>query len=301
MTTTQPEFELVQERDHSLRYLSHAADSPLIRWHYHHEFELHLLRKTQGKAFIGDYIGRFKAGTIFLCGPNLPHNWITTSHWATGIRDQVINFTAERMHSISEVLPEARSMRRMLDDSHFGIEFSEAVSGPLIERFDTIAEQQGLSRVVAFLDLMDSLSRTEDYRILSSRAYSNSPDAVLEERVNTVVNFVTQQYQRDITLEEVAGLVRLSPTFFSRYFRKATGHRFIEFLTRFRISKACERLETSSDPITHICFDVGFANVANFNRHFLKIKGMTPRQYRESLGLRDGIPPAIYSRPPARD
>lgn len=286
----QAEFELLEEGECTLRYLEHCADSPLIRWHYHREYELHLIRETRGKAFIGDYIGAFRPCTIFLCGPNLPHNWITTSDWSTKTRDQVIHFTDERMQSLASVLPETKSLRRMLDDSRYGIEFSEASSSQLMDQFDVVAGEGGMSQVVSFLDLMDSLAQANDYHILSTRCYENGPDALLEERINTVVNFIAQQYQRDITLEEVAGLVRLSPSFFSRYFKKATGYRFIEFVIRLRISKACERLEISTDSITNICFEVGFSNVANFNRQFLKIKGMTPRQYRESLAIRNARP-----------
>lgn len=182
-------------------------------------------------------------------------------------------------------------MRRMLDDSRYGIEFPETVSRPLIHYFDIISREQGMTRVVAFLELLDSLARAGNYQVLSTRAYQNNPDNLLEERINTVVNFIAQNYQRENSLDEVAGLVRLSPAFFSRYFKRATGHRFIEFVIRLRISKACERLEISNDPITNICFEVGFANnanIANFNRHFLKIKGMTPRQYRDSLSIRTG-------------
>jgi len=246
--STQPEFELVQEREHSLRYLSHAADSDLIRWHYHREYELHLIRATRGKAFIGDYIGPFRPPTVFLCGPNLPHNWITTAQWQEGTRDQVINFSEELMSRLSH----------------------------------------GMNRLLEFFEVMNRLAQS-DAKVLSTRAYEHQADPLLEERINTVVNYITEHFTDDISLDEVAALVRLSPTFFSRYFRRATGHRFIDFVTRMRISKACERLELTQDPITNICFEVGFANVANFNRHFLKIKGMTPRQYRDSLALRSGV------------
>ncbi len=285
--TLQPEFELVQEHEHSVRYLSHGADSPLIRWHYHREYELHLIRHTRGKAFIGDYVGAFSPGTIFLCGPNLPHNWITTSQFGPGIRDEVINFTDELMVSLAKTMPEFRAYRPMLEDSRYGIEFPEPTSRGLLPYFKQVGELQGSAQVLAFLNLMDELARAGHYRILSTRSYVENTDPLMEDRVNTVVNYLAQNYQRDVTLEEVANLVRLSPNFFSRYFKKATGRRFIDFVIRLRISKACERLETTEDSITNICYEVGYANVANFNRQFLKIKGMTPREYRESLMMRN--------------
>ncbi|MFG1497009.1 AraC family transcriptional regulator [Saccharospirillum sp. HFRX-1] len=286
--STQPEFELVQEREHSLRYLSHAADSELIRWHYHREYELHLIRATRGKAFIGDYIGPFRSPTVFLCGPNLPHNWITTAQWQKGTRDQVINFSDELMSRLSLLLPEMQSLQPMLDASRYGLEFDATVSHELVPAFDRIERASGMNRLLEFFEVMNRLAQS-DAKVLSTRAYEHQADPLLEQRINTVVNYIAEHFTDDISLDDVASLVRLSPTFFSRYFRRATGHRFIDFVTRMRISKACERLELTPDPITNICFEVGFANVANFNRHFLKIKGMTPRQYRDSLALRGGV------------
>lgn len=282
-----PELELVQEHEHSLRYLSHGANSPLIRWHYHREYELHLIRRTRGKAFIGDHIGAFRPGTIFLCGPNLPHNWITTHDNAPGTRDEVVNFTDDLMASLTHAMPEFRAFQPMLEDSRYGIEFPEASSRPLMPLFERLGQTQGTAQVLTFLTLMDALVKAGDYRILSTRAYQENTDPVMEDRINTVVEYLARNYQSEITLDEVAGLLRLSPSFFSRYFKKATGRRFIDFVIRLRISKACERLELTDDPITNICYEVGYSNVANFNRQFLKIKGMTPRQYRESLSLRN--------------
>jgi len=69
---------------------------------------------------------------------------------------------------------------------------------------------------------------------------------------------------------------------FSRNFQAVTGHSFIEFLTRIRIGEACGMLYASDDQIIAIAQTAGFKNLANFNRHFLKVKGMTPSQYRDT-------------------
>ena len=61
-----------------LRCLAHGIPSPLIRWHHHDEYELHLIMATSGKVFVGDYIGHFQPGHLVLTGPRVPHNWITT-------------------------------------------------------------------------------------------------------------------------------------------------------------------------------------------------------------------------------
>ena len=72
-----------------------------------------------------------------------------------------------------------------------------------------------------------------------------------------------------------------APTF-SRNFQQVTGHRFVEFVNRVRIGQACSLLYSTDDQVTTICYQVGFLNLANFNRHFLKMKGMTPSEYRST-------------------
>ncbi len=76
---------------------------------------------------------------------------------------------------------------------------------------------------------------------------------------------------------------------FSRYFRKATGNTFTDFVNRLRINKACQLLMDTDAYVTNICYDVGFNNVANFNRHFLQLKGVTPSVFRRQAEARFGL------------
>ena len=72
----------------------------------------------------------------------------------------------------------------------------------------------------------------------------------------------------------------MSPTTFSRNFQTVTGNRFVEFVNRVRIGQACSMLYATDEQVSSICYGVGFQNLANFNRQFLKMKNMTPSQYR---------------------
>jgi AraC-like DNA-binding protein len=76
---------------------------------------------------------------------------------------------------------------------------------------------------------------------------------------------------------------------FSRFFRRATGNTFTDFVNHVRINRACQFLMESDRQITNIAYDVGFNNIANFNRRFLDIKGMTPREFRRQVANRFGV------------
>jgi AraC-like DNA-binding protein len=53
-----------------------------------------------------------------------------------------------------------------------------------------------------------------------------------------------------------------------------------------RIGRACKLLSNTRRPVTEICFEVGYANISNFNRHFRKERGVTPSQYKRLSNLR---------------
>ena len=90
MSVLTPEFEFVDGTDDSIRYLEHGWPTDLCRWHSHEELELHLITETRGKTFVGDYIGEFVPGSLFLVGPHLPHNWITDEFVALPYSHMVI-------------------------------------------------------------------------------------------------------------------------------------------------------------------------------------------------------------------
>lgn len=282
----QPEFEWVdQQGDESIRYLDHGYPSPLVRWHYHEEYDLHLITATSGKVFVGDYIGNFSPNSLILVGPNLPHNWISQLDKGERVelRDRVINFSHEFVKGCESFFPEARLLAPFWERAQYGIEFLNPDSiTRAVELFENIATSSGFRRLTRFWTLIELLAGIDDYRVLSSSTYIPITDEKILHRLNQAVNYIFESYDTGISLEEVADHVNMGPTYFSKFFRKATGQRFTEFVNTLRINKACEHLAHTDEPITEICFSVGFNNIANFNRRFFHLKKMTPSDYRKA-------------------
>ena len=109
-----------------IRCLAHGFPSPLARWHCHDEYELHLITETSGKAFVGDWIGPFQPGHLVLCGPRLPHNWISMDLPEGGVplRDLVIQFSHAPLVASSETIPEPREVLPLLERAKFLAIFS---------------------------------------------------------------------------------------------------------------------------------------------------------------------------------
>ena len=108
-----------------IRCLSHGFPTPLARWHYHDEYELHLITSTSGKAFVGDWIGQFQPGHLVLTGPRLPHNWLSTDlpEGGVALRDMVIQFSHDPLVRAAELIPELAEVLPLLERARHGIEF----------------------------------------------------------------------------------------------------------------------------------------------------------------------------------
>jgi len=281
---SEPSYELMDDHEGlSIIYRQHGFPCPLVRWHFHKEYELHLITASSGKVFIGDYIGNFNPGSLFLTGPNLPHNWISQiegrEHYPQ--RDMLVNFTDALFESGHLVFMELKTLAPLLDRARYGIEFRDrALIAEATRLMELIAAHSGVTRLGYFLILMEALAASEDYQLLSATSASDLADENNVDRTNRAVDFIFANYGRELTLEEVAEHLSMKPTYFSRVFKQATGRSFVEFVNRLRISKSCELLADGDKPVTQVCFESGFNNISNFNRRFQQLKGMTPSHYR---------------------
>ena len=294
----QPELEHDYARPTSLGYeapedtglvrcLAHGFPTPLARWHFHDEYELHLITATSGKAFVCDWIGPFQPGHLVLCGPRLPHNWVSLDLPEGGVaeRDLVIQFRHEPIAHAAEMIPELAEVMPLLERARHGIEFF-GLSERAHAHWLSVKHARGMQRFAAFCDFLAELSRCTDYRLLSNVQMQGEDDAAGLEQINAIVDRITSDVAQPLSAGDLAAELGMSESRFSRFFRRATGNTFTDFVNRVRVNRACQLLMETDRLVTHICYEVGFNNVANFNRRFLEIKGMTPSEFRRQAERR---------------
>jgi AraC-like DNA-binding protein len=298
----QPELEHDYARSPSLGYeapadtglvrcIAHGFPTPLARWHFHDEYELHLITTTSGKAFVGDWIGPFQPGHLVLCGPRLPHNWVSLDMPEGGVpeRDLVIQFSHGPMAHAAEQIPEMVDVMALLERARHGIEFF-GLSERAVQHFHAVKAARGFQRLAAFCGYLSDLARCTDYRLLSSVRMQGEEGEAENEQVNTLVNRIMRDYAQPLSAADLAAELGMSESRFSRFFRRATGNTFTDFVNRIRVNRAGQLLMETDRAVTHICYEVGFNNVANFNRRFLEIKGVTPSDFRRQADHRFGGP-----------
>lgn len=151
---TDPSYELMDDHNGlSIIYRQHGFPCPLVRWHFHKEYELHLIVASSGKVFIGDYIGNFYPESLFLTGPNLPHNWISqvAEDEVVPKRDMLVNFTDELFDSGYQVFAELKTLAPLLERAQYGIEFRcKHTIRQAMDLMQRIADTQGVTRLGHF-------------------------------------------------------------------------------------------------------------------------------------------------------
>lgn len=101
--------------------------------------------------------------------------------------------------------------------------------------------------------------------------------------VRHAMAFIEENFRKDITLTAVSDEAGLTPTYFSRYFRKMTGQTFHDYLTRVRLYNAHSLLCTGDETVSLIAKKSGFKNVKSFIEAFKKAYGETPERYRKKI------------------
>lgn len=101
--------------------------------------------------------------------------------------------------------------------------------------------------------------------------------------VITTREYLETHYAENITLEEVAQQVNISPQYFSKVIKKHTGFNFIDWLSVIRIGKAKDLLQNPETTVKEVCFLVGYKDPNYFSRIFKRRIGITPTEYQKLL------------------
>jgi AraC-like DNA-binding protein len=133
------------------------------------------------------------------------------------------------------------------------------------------------------LRLAQSVLAADDSTVHSGDAVTGRPQTNLE-KAEAMACYVARNYTSRIQVKDIAGCVELHPDYAATLFRKTFGTTLNVLITRHRIAHAQRQLVTSDERIVNIAQDSGFDSLSRFNRAFKQLAGMTPREYRKTLG-----------------
>ncbi|MBR5614646.1 MAG: helix-turn-helix transcriptional regulator [Clostridia bacterium] len=227
--------------------------------HLHQSFELICVTSGEMKITVDDKLYHLKKGESVLVFPH-------------------------QLHSIS-----SQNSKHML--CIFSPELVKAYSSKILNKkpiLNTVCLNKYLFDELD--NLLDNSSSFEKKGILYSICAEFDKTAEYTKRLScdeslllNIFEFVEENYSGDCELQNLSQKTGYSYSYLSRCFKKITGISFNTYVNRYRISNACYLLNNSNCSILQCALDSGYKSVRSFNRNFMGVLDITPKEYRKKL------------------
>ncbi|MDD2551608.1 MAG: AraC family transcriptional regulator [Dysgonamonadaceae bacterium] len=254
--------------------------------HSHDEYELNYVENASGvKRIVGDsveIIGNYDLALI--AGEDLEHVWDQHKCESKNIREITIQFSSDLFFGNFIHKNQFDSIRRMLEKAKKGISFPMEGIMKIYPMLDTLtSEKEGFYSVIKFLSILYELSLIENTQTLASSSFAKIDDSTDSRRVRKIYDYINEHYTDQITLDELANLIGMTPVALSRFFKLRSGRTISDYIIDIRLGNATRLLVDTTNSISEICYESGFNNLSNFNRVFKRKKECSPTEFRENF------------------
>lgn len=278
-------FKIPKTKEDSLIYQEDVEFVFYDKLHQHEEIQISYIENGEGTIFVGDTISPYQKGDIVVIGSNLPHVFRSETNTNELSVMLTLFFTSNSFGKDFFSLPALKDIHPFLENSKNGFVVNNP-SNKVVKCFKKIKKVNEFDRFILFLEITKKLSKDKKTP-LSSYIYDKKITDNEGKRMQTVFEYVMTNFQKNITLEEIAALSNMTKNAFCKYFKVRTNKTFFQFLIEIRIERAGKLLSRSQElsvlEVSELC---GFNNISNFNRKFKEIKGVSPLVYRKSQMLK---------------
>lgn len=252
---------------------------PAVELHWHREIEINHVIAGSGEFICGDRHIISRPGDIVIIPPRMLHAVYPYKGYSH--RYDTLVFHTDLLGANDGSRCAEAFLRPLLQDfENICITAKHPLHSELSELiacvFASAKEDSGKADFVMRIALSQLFMRLENSgELTQSKRREHSHNAYLR----IVLDYIGENYMEDISVEQLSNAAGFSKSYFMSSFKGAVGISALEYLTRYRIKKVCELL-TDGVAVTEAALRCGFNNMANFNRHFKRIMGCTPTQYR---------------------
>ncbi|MFI3288839.1 MAG: AraC family transcriptional regulator [Rikenellaceae bacterium] len=257
------------------------------RLHFHPEMELVYINKGEGLCFAGNGITQFKPGELFFFSSNISHYFRSAPqfyapNFPLKCGSTYLQFKEGVLPANYRIMPGCNNITRLIIGAEQGLKWSSKDLDPnIITQIEQMELMHGFERLIQLFDLLDKLGRLVDKSSTIATSYtSNMKQNGNDNAYKKVIEYITHNFHRTITLDELADHAGMNRTALCRHFRNRADRSIFDFLLEFRITYARQQLISTRLPISEIAVESGFNNLPNFNVQFKKLTNCTPGEYR---------------------
>ena len=253
--------------------------------HIHDVLELNFVANAAGaRRVVGDSSEVIdNLDLVLITSPDLEHVWEQYECKSEDIHEVTVQFRLNfDLDTSSFRFSSYKSIYDMLIRAQRGLAFPPEAIMLVYHRLARLSSiEEGFIAVQEFFSILYELSKFNDARELASSSFAKVEVVSESKRILKVKNYIDEHYKDDLSLEQLADLVGMTPTAFSRYFKQRTAKNISEYIVDIRLGHAARLLVDTSDSVSEICWATGFNTLSNFNRLFRKRKGCSPTEFRE--------------------
>lgn len=250
-------------------------------WHIHPEYEIVFVQKGNGKLTIGNFLSEYEDGVLLFLGPNIPHLPFGNNQFPDNL-EIVLQFDEGFFRQLKG-FPEFQEVIRLFERARSGLLFGKNMHkqiGEYIRRIPALPSSRQLPEI---LRLLVDLSESEDVTPMNVSGVELKKLREDYGRINKIYAYVADHYAGEVSAEKAAEILNLTKNSFSRFFKKVTGKRFLQFVNEYRINQAAQMITGGEQDLAKVMEASGFQDPSYFSRVFKTEKGDTPAAFRKKL------------------
>ena len=251
-------------------------------WHFHPEFELTYILEGEGTRHVGNSVQQFETGDFVMLGSNLPHCWKNNPTFKGNAKSLVFQWNDDLLGTNWLKKKEFYSINSLHKNSFKGIKFSDNYGRSILSSLLSLIDKQAFNRLISFLQILENLSSTDKVETLTTIDFSPNLDLKTNNRIDKVYNYVQENYDKKITLDEISAKLSMGNEAFCRFFKKSLNKSFFTFINEYRINIACKMLIDTNRQVSQIAYECGYESLPFFYRQFKKFMNCSPLIYRKS-------------------
>ena len=253
--------------------------------HKHPEIQITYIYRGSGMAYCGDYLDQFKEDELYVLGPDQPHLFKCSKFYykkgSPNVYSVSLFFDKDSLGAGFFQIPEAADLEAFIERSQRGMVLKGEEAKDFYSVFREIRNLEGSEKLLAFLTILQRCAESEGFVPLAKQVGQSTVSDKEGKRMNDVIQFTLAEYYRNVELEEVAQVAKMTKQAFCRFFKKRTRKTYFTFLNETRVANACIQLEDLNYSIVQVAYQCGYNNLSNFNRMFKRITGRSPSEYRK--------------------